>query len=312
MRIGIEVGDAMGPVSLDTIVRRVQDAAAAGLDGAWMAQVFGWDALTALAVAGREVPGIALGTAVVPTYPRHPLALASQALSVQAATGNRLSLGIGPSHQFIIEGMFGYSFAKPARHMRDYLAALGPLLRGESVSYQGETLKVEGTITVPGAAPPSLLIAALGPVMLRLAGELSDGTITAWTGPATIADYIVPTISEAASAAGRPAPRVVAGVLVHVTPDAETARARIAERFAQAGETPSYRAMLDREGAANPEDLLVSGDELAVERELRRYVDAGATELLVFPVGPDEERARTVALLGDLARSGLASGALAR
>jgi F420-dependent oxidoreductase-like protein len=306
MRIGIEVGDAMGPVLLETIVDRVREAAAARLSAVWMAQVFGWDALTALAVAGREVPGIALGTAVVPSYPRHPLALASQALSVQAATGNRLSLGIGPSHQAVIEGMFGQSFAKPARHLRDYLAVLAPLLRGEAVSYQGETLKVEGKIDVPGAEPPSLLIGALGPVMLRLAGELTDGTITAWTGPATIADYIVPTITKAASAAGRPQPRVVAGVLVHVTPDTDAARIRIAERFAMAGLAPSYRAMLDREGASNPEDLLVTGDESAVERELRRYFEAGATELLVFPVGPDEERARTVALLGDLARSSLA------
>jgi F420-dependent oxidoreductase-like protein len=309
MRIGIEVGDAMGPVSLGTIGDRIREAAAAGLSAAWMAQLFGWDALTALAVAGRDVPGIALGTAVVQTYPRHPLALASQALSVQAATGNRLHLGIGPSHQFIIEDMFGYSFEKPARHMRDYLAVLAPLLRGESVTYQGETLKVEGTTDVPGAEPPALLIAALGPVMLRLAGELTDGTITAWTGPATIAGYIVPTITKAAADAGRPAPRVVAGVLVQVTSDADAARVRIAERFARAGQTPSYRAMLDREGAANPEDLLVAGDESAVARELRRYVDAGATELLAFPVGPDEERARTVTLLGDLARSGLATSA---
>jgi F420-dependent oxidoreductase-like protein len=307
MRIGIEVGDAMGPVSIETIIARMQKAASAGLDTAWMAQLFGWDALTALAVAGREVAGITLGTAIVQSHPRHPLALASQALSVQAATGNRLQLGIGPSHQFIIEGMFGLSFAKPARHMRDYLAVLGPLLRGEHVSYQGETLKVEGEASVPGAEPPSLLLAALGPQMLRLAGEMTDGTITAWTGPATIAEYIVPTITSAAAAAGRPDPRVIAGVLVHVTEDAEAARERIAERFAAAGTAPSYRTMLDREGLSHPLDLLAAGDETAVERELRRYVDAGATELLVFPVGPDEDRARTVALLRELARTEVAT-----
>jgi F420-dependent oxidoreductase-like protein len=301
MRIGIEVGDAMGPASLQTIVERMQEAAAAGLESAWMAQLFGWDALTALAVAGREAPGIALGTAIVQSHPRHPLALASQALSVQAATGNRLQLGIGPSHQFIIEGMFGLSFEKPARHIRDYLTVLGPLLRGETVSYQGETLKVDGAIGIPGADPPALLLAALGPAMLRLAGELTDGTITAWTGPATIADYIVPTVTRAAAAVGRPDPRVIAGVLVHVTADAAASRERLVERFAAAGTAPSYRAMLDREGVTHPLDLLVAGDESTVERALRRYVDAGATEILAFPVGPDEERARTVALLGELA-----------
>jgi F420-dependent oxidoreductase-like protein len=308
MRIGIEVGDAMGPATIETIIGRIQEAADAGLETAWMAQLFGWDALTALAVAGREVPGIALGTAIVQTYPRHPLALASQALSVQAATGNRLNLGVGPSHQFIIEGMFGLSFDKPARHIREYLAVLGPLLRGETISYQGETLKVAGAVSIPGAEPPSLLLAALGPRMLQLAGELTDGTITAWTGPSTIADYIVPTITRAAEAAGRSDPRVIAGVLVHVTADAAASRERLVERFSAAGTAPSYRAMLDREGLAQPLDLLAAGDETTVERELRRYVDAGATELLAFPVGPDEDRPRTLALLADLAHSSTASG----
>jgi F420-dependent oxidoreductase-like protein len=303
MRIGIWVGEVQEPMTIDAMVDQVRKVAAAGFERAWMAQLNSWDALTTLAVIGREVPGIALGTAVVPTYPRHPMMLAGQALTVQAAIGNRLSLGIGPSHRFIIEDQFGYSFEKPARHMREYLSALAPLLRGEAISYQGETLKAEGAVSVPGAASPSLLIAALGPVMLRLAGELTDGTITAWTGPITLADHIVPVLTRAAAAAGRADPRVVVGTLVSVTADAAAARELVNERFGMAGQTPSYRAMLDREGVSSPADVIVAGDEAAVERELRRYVDAGATELLAIPFGSTDDQTRTLGLLASLARS---------
>jgi F420-dependent oxidoreductase-like protein len=302
MRIGIWLGGLLETLSIDEIVAQARDAADAGFASAWMPQLFSWDALTVLAVVGREVPGIELGTAVVPTYPRHPMMLASQALTVQAAIGNRLSLGIGTSHQAISEGMFGYPFEKPARHMREYLSILAPLLRGERASFQGETLKAEGTVDVPGAAPPSLLVAALGPVMLRLAGELSDGTITAWTGPVTLAQHIVPTITQAAAAAGRADPRVVAVVLVSVTADADAARAWIGERFGMAGQAPSYRAMLEREGAAGPEDVVVAGDETSVERALRRYAEAGATELVAIPFGSAEEQTRTFALLAARSR----------
>jgi F420-dependent oxidoreductase-like protein len=263
-----------------------------------------WDALTTIAVTGAQVPGIALGTAVVPTYPRHPLMLASQALTVQAATGNRLRLGIGPSHETLMTAHFGYSFERPARHTREYLTALVPLLRGESVSYQGETLRAVGEIQVPGARPPSVLLSALGPTMLKIAGELTDGTITAWAGPKTLAEHIVPTLFRAASAAGRPDPEVVAAVLISVTGDPAGARRAVAERLGMAGQLPSYRAMLDREGVAGPADLLIAGDEPTVERELRRYADAGTTEVVAYAVGSPEEQARSLALLSDLARSG--------
>jgi len=305
------VGEVLGPVTLDEVIGQVRTAAEHGFGTAWSAQLIGWDALTTLAVAGREVPGIGLGTAVVPTYPRHPLALASHALTVQAATGNRLILGVGLSHQLVIEGMFGYSYARPARHMREYLAALAPLLRGENVSYHGETVKAVGTVTVPGATPPPLLVAALGSVMLRLTGEVADGTVTWMTGPSTIADHIVPTITAAASAAGRPDPQIVAGLGVCVTDDADGARQRAARQFAVYGQLPSYRAMLDREGAAGPEDVVLIGDETSVRAQVGRLADAGATELVVVPFGTAEERGRTLQVLGDLASSGVAPGPLA-
>ncbi|HEY1322621.1 MAG TPA: TIGR03564 family F420-dependent LLM class oxidoreductase [Streptosporangiaceae bacterium] len=306
MRIGIAVGELRGPATLDAITGQVRSAAEAGFATAWSAQAFGWDALTTLAVAGAVVgdsaPGIGLGTAVVPVHPRHPLVLASQALSVQAATRNRLTLGIGLGIKRFVEGMFGYSYDRPARHMREYLSALVPLLRGERVAYQGETVRAVGTVSVPATAPPPVLVAALGPVMLRTAGELADGTVTWMTGPRTLASHIVPTITRAAAAAGRPDPRVVAGLVVCVTGDEAGVRGRIAQQYTLAGQVPTYRAMLDREGAAGPEDVAIVGDEAAVRRQVHRLAAAGATEFLAAPFGSTSEQARTAEVLADLAK----------
>jgi F420-dependent oxidoreductase-like protein len=304
VKIGVDIGDTTGPVTLDTMVARAQRAREFGLHSVWMGQYVGWDILTALALVGREVPDLELGTAIVPTYPRHPLALASQALSVQAATGNRLQLGLGPSHRTIIEEWYGLNYDRPARHMREYLEALEPLLRGESVNYQGETLRAQGKLTVLDAKPPAVLISALGPVMLRVAGELTDGTVTAWAGPRTIAEHIAPRLNEAAATVGRPRPRIVTGVLVHVTDNPAEARQRVAERFGAADHLPSYRAMMDIEGVATGSDLLLAGNETEVTDGLREYQAAGATEFVAFFAGPEDERPRTEALLSRLAAEG--------
>jgi F420-dependent oxidoreductase-like protein len=184
MRIGMLVGG--GPkTTIDDVVGQIRSAADDGFSAAWLSQIFGWDALTALAVAGREVPGIELGTAVIPTYPRHPMALAAQALTTSAATGGRLVLGIGLSHQIVIEGVLGYSFEKPARHMREYLSVLIPLLHAEQVQFEGETVTFRGMgpLEAPGAEPPPVLLAALAPRMLELAGSRADGTVSPPTGP---------------------------------------------------------------------------------------------------------------------------------
>src|SRR5262249_54198495 len=169
MRIGIFGGlTANGPI--DRIVDEARVAAEDGFATFWLPQIFGVDALMALAIVGREVPRIELGTAVVPTYPRHPAVLAQQALATQAAVGGRLALGIGLSHQLVIEGMYGYSFAKPVRHLREYLEILMPLVRGEAASFDGETVHAHIAVDVQGATPFPVLVAALGPQMLELAG----------------------------------------------------------------------------------------------------------------------------------------------
>jgi len=303
VKIGITVGDVRGTATVAEITGQIRAAADAGLATAWSAQAFGWDALTTLAVAGTQVRGIELGTAVVPVPQRHPLALASHALTVSAAVGDRFTLGVGAGIGMMVQGMFGLPVDRPARRMREYLSVLRPLLRGENVDHHGETLTAVGAVTAPGAQAPPVLLAALGPAMLRVAGELADGTITWWAGPRTLADHVVPSIGKAAAAAGRPAPRVVAGVLVCVTPDEAGARGRIGEQFALAGQVPEYRAVLEREGVAGPADAAVVGDRDALSRQLGRLADAGVTDVIASPFGDADDQRRTIDALADLNRA---------
>jgi len=229
----------------------------------------------------------------VPTYGRHPLTMAQQALTVQAASGGRFKLGIGLSHQMVIEGMFGLSFEKPVRHMREYLAVLMPLLHEKTCAFAGETISTQASIGATELPAPPVLIAALGPQMLALAGSEADGTVTWMTGPATLASHTVPTITGAAERAGRPAPEVFAALPICVSEDPDAARARASQDFQVYGFLPSYRAMLDREGAEKPGDVAIVGDEAAVEKELGQLRDAGVTEFVASIFGTREQRERT-------------------
>jgi F420-dependent oxidoreductase-like protein len=185
--------------------------------------------------------------------------------------------------------------------MREYLDVLRPLLCGEVVEHRGETLAVRGQVEVPDATPPQVLLAALGPAMLKVAGECADGTVTWMTGVRTLGDHIVPTLVRATQAAGRATPRVVAGILVCVTDDPDSVRDGVASRYGLAGQVPEYRVMLDREGATGPHDVAAIGDETTVTRHLRRLADAGVTELAAAPFGSGDEKGRTLSLLADLA-----------
>ncbi len=295
MRIGV-MFDTGRP--FDQMVTQVASLRDAGIESAWSSQIFSYDALTALAAIGREVPGVALGTAVVPTYPRHPVMLAAQALTVQAATGGRLTLGIGLSHQMVIENVFGQSFAKPARHMREYLSILVPLLEGEQVSFTGETLSAStfGPLEIDAPGPP-VLVAALGTEMLRIAGRMAAGTVTWMTGPVTVESHIIPTIRDAAAEAGRPAPRIGVGLPVCVTDDPAAARAWATEEYAIYGHLPSYRAMLDREGASGPAEVAIVGTASEVRAEVRRLADIGVTDFCGAPFGSGAQVQDSIAAL---------------
>jgi 5,10-methylenetetrahydromethanopterin reductase len=297
MRIGVMLRDPAAPDPLGRLRDELRSAADDGFASAWLSHIFGVDALTALAVAGSQVPGIEVGTAVVPTYPRHPAALAQQALTTAAAVDGRLVLGIGLSHKIVTEDMFGYDYGQPIRHMREYLAVLLPLLNGQPAAFTGETVRANIGLTTPAPGPVPVLLAALGPQMLRLAGEQADGTVLWMTGPATVRDHIVPAITAAAAAAGRPAPRVACGLPVCVTSDTDRARERAARVYAVYGDLPSYRAMLDREGAAGPADVAIIGDEEAVAARLRELAEAGVTDFAAANFSRGEDAARTRAFL---------------
>ena len=306
MRIGIGIGEIGGqPATIDNLIAQAQRAERDGFASGWFANIFGMDAMTAVALCGRATSRIELGTAVVPTYPRHPAAMAQQALSTQAATKGRFTLGIGLSHQIVIENMFGISFAKPFTHMKEYLAVLAPLIRDGSVGYQGTEYRVSASISVPDAPPCPILLAALAPKMLALAGSEGDGTITWMTGPKTLREHTIPRLNEAAAKAARPRPRVVVGLPVAVTKDIATARATAGQLFQIYGTLPSYRAMLDREGAEGPGDVVIAGDEDAVGEQLQHLSDIGVTDFLAapFPVGTDAQASteHTRALLVKLA-----------
>ncbi|HET8929637.1 MAG TPA: TIGR03564 family F420-dependent LLM class oxidoreductase [Acidimicrobiales bacterium] len=295
MRIGIFMGDLAGASSrVDNAVAAARRIADRGFTSVWMPQIFGLDALTTLAVIGAQVPDIELGTGVVPIYPRHPGALAQQALTVQSASGGRrLSLGIGLSHKLVIEDMFGYSFDRPASFMEEYLQALAPLLRGERTDSATDRLTTHLTLDIAAPGPPGLVVAALGERMIRLAAQYADGTVTWMTGEKTLADHTVPTMRAADGGADK---RVVAALPVAVTDDVAAAKERAAQVFAIYGHLPSYRAMLDREGAAGPEDVAFIGSADEVARRITELFDAGVTEFVAVPFSREDESATSEAL----------------
>ena len=293
MRIGVFFPTKEhGP--LDETVARMTAVATSGFSSLWLPQSSGFDALTVLALVGQSTLGIELGTAVVPTYPRHPLALAAQALTVNAATGGRLALGIGLSHKVAIEGGYGLSYDRPARHMREYLDALVPALRDGAVDVHGETVTARARLTIPGANAPTLLLAALQPRMLELAGRVGDGTITWCTGPVALERQVVPIVRAAASAAGRGEPRVVVALPTIVTDDEARGRIAAGEQLEGYGTIPVYRAVLDLEGAEGPADISVVGDEESVTAHLQRLAGIGATDFMAIPTGTAAERRRTL------------------
>jgi F420-dependent oxidoreductase-like protein len=293
MRIGVFIGDASGArTSVDELLGAAKRAETLGFTTGWVPHIpWSLDGLTALALAGPVTRRIELGTAVMPTYPRHPLAMAQQALSTQAATNGRLALGIGPSHPVVIERMYGLPYEAPARHTREYVEVLRAAFAGTgNVEYHGEFFDFSSMLEVPGASPAPLLVAALAPLMLQLAGEVADGTITYWANERALSEHVVPRITRAAAAASRPDPRVVVGVPVAVCVDRDAARERATHVFAAYNAIPTYQRMMARGGDAAPEDIAVIGTESEVRQRLRAFADAGATDLCAAPLGLDDDR----------------------
>lgn len=303
MRIGIMLGADGVRRDLDGLVAAAKQAERVGLDDVWLANIFSFDAITVMALVGRETERIGLGTAVTPTYPRHPSAIAQQALTAQAACQGRFTLGIGLSHKLVIENMLGLSYQRRAMHMREYLQVLMPLVRGETLNYEGDEYRVHGlAMDIPGSEGMPVVVAALGPAMLRVAGELADGTNTWMVGPKTMQGHVLPGVAAAASAAGKAAPRVVGGYPIALAAKPDEARAAVGKGLAIYGQLPSYRAMLDREGVGGPEDIAILGDENLLRGEIKRLEDMGVTHFNAAVMGVEEGAyERTLEFLGSLA-----------
>ena len=300
MKIGL-FGGAAQSGTVDQVIAEAKQAERDGFSSYWMPQIFAHDALTLLALIGREVPRIELGTAVVPTYPRHPMMLAQQCLTVNAAVGGRLCLGIGLSHQIVIENMMGMSFDKPVRHMREYLTVLQSLNKSNNVSFSGEVYSTHAGVSVTGSQPFGVVVAALGEQMLRVTAALADGTLTWCTGPSTLANHTIPVLDRASDALGKPKQRVIAALPVCVTTKVAEARERASQVFAIYGQLPSYRAMLDKEGAAGPADIAIVGTAAEVTDRIAALADIGVTDFAAVEFGGDpDESANTRAALKTL------------
>ncbi len=293
MHVGLMVGPERGRYrsKVERLRSDARWAEEAGLHSVWIPQIPDeFDAMTAAAIVGEVTERIEVGTAVVPVQPRHPIALAQQALSVQAVCGGRLTLGLGVSHHWIIDEMMGLPYERPLRTMRAYLDVLDKALAGPGpVDVENEIFRVHNPLDVTDVGPTSVLLAALGPHMLRLCGGRTDGTILWMADERTVASYVVPTLTAAAEAAGRPAPRVVAGIPVCVCAQREVPAAveRTNRILAEAEVSPNYQRLLDHGEARSIGDILAAGSEDAVERRLRQFADAGVTDVSVrvVPIG---------------------------
>jgi len=302
MRIGLPGGGA----TVERMIEQAVEAEADGFSSLWYASAVGGDPLVAMALAGRATNTIELGTSVLQTYPCHPMLQANRVAAVVSAMGRGITLGIGPSHQPVIEGAFGLSYRRPGLHTEEYVRILAALLRGDPVDVDGEELSAHsaGRAVRPDAAVP-LLVAALGPRLLRVAGEHSDGVILWMANAVAVESHVLPHLSRAAESAGRPAPRVVAGLPVAVHDDIEEARQTAAEQFAVYGQLPNYQRILAHGGIDTPARAAIVGPEEEVAAQVRALFDAGATDVWAapFPVGEDRSgsRRRTRKLLKDLA-----------
>lgn len=307
MTLGVTLGSTAVLRTVDSTVQLAREARDAGLHSAWFGQSFAYDSPSLAAIVAREVPGLQVGTSAIPIFGRHPLLVSSQAQTAQAATGGRYHLGLALGTKHLTETGFGIPYERPIGLLREFLTALRPLLETGGVDFHGELLTATTpyTAAVPGAEPAvPVLVAAMGPQALRVSGELADGILPFLAGPRALGEHIVPAVTAAAAAAGRPAPRIVALVPGVVTADAEAVRESAAEALALYERIPSYRRAVELSGASRAAEIAVIGDEETVAAEVRRYREAGATEVVftATELSGEDDRRRTWKLLGELSR----------
>lgn len=315
MRLGVMIGAERGDMArkVSKLISDIEWADSAGLATAWMPQVpDDFDLLTMVALMASHSTRIELGTAVVPLQAQHPIALARQALSVHAVSNGRLALGVGPSHHWIIRDMLGLPYDKPAAYTRDYLQVFNAAISGPGpVDVENDTFTVHNPTALGAATPLPVLVAALGPVMLQIAGEHADGTSLWMADEKAIGEHIAPKINKAAAGAGKPAPRIVAGIPVTLCANSEIdeAKDRANRILAEAETSPNYQRLLDRGDARTVGDLCAAGDEESILKRFRAFADAGVTDLSVrlLPIGDNRDeliasKYRTREVIAELAK----------
>jgi F420-dependent oxidoreductase-like protein len=290
--------------AVDTVAGKARAAAAAGVRIAWLGQRLDYDAITLAAVIGREVPELTVGVSVLPIFARHPLVAASAAQTAQAATHGRFRLGLGLGAAFVTEPVFGMPHQRPVARLREYLTVLRSVFTTGTADHHGaELTAVSGSMPLAGAQPPlPLLVAAMAPKTLRVSGELADGILPYLAAPNVLAEHIIPPLTQAAQAAGRPRPRVVAFVPGAVVSDVDGTRDAVAGAMARYESVPSYRRVLDLAGVGAAAELALLGDEHTVAAGIRHYHEAGADEVVLSILNVPEPGAaeRSWALAGSV------------
>lgn len=280
------VPDRQADNHVDDAIAQARGAHAAGVRQIWLAQQFDHDAIGLAGLIGAAVPDLRVGTSVVPLNPRHPLVVAAQAQTAQAAAHGNFSLGIGLGAHKPEQDAFGTSWPNPVRRLREQLQVLRSIFHDGQVDFHGDeyTASPAWPVSVAGGTPIPVYVAAMGPKALRVTGELADGTLPYLAGPRTVGEFIVPTIGAAAAEAGRPVPKTIAMVPALVTDDVDAGRALAAQTLAFYTTIPSYQKVIEREGVDAIADLAAVGDAEAVGKHLRRFLDAGATEVAISPL----------------------------
>ncbi|OBI90888.1 LLM class F420-dependent oxidoreductase [Mycobacterium sp. 1245805.9] len=275
---------------VDDVIGQARRAYELGVGQVWLAQRADYDAITLAGLIGATVPGLGVGTSVVPINPRHPLIVASLAQTAQAASHGNFSLGLGLGARAIERQTFGTDWSNTIQRLREHLTILRSVFDTGSVDVHGSELSAgpQWPVHVPGGTPVPVYVAAMGPQALRVTGELADGTLPYLAGPRTIEEFIAPAITGAAAEAGRPAPRIIVAVPVVLSDDADAARSVAAEQLGFYQTIPSYRKVIAREGVDSVTELAAVGPEESVVKQLRRYLDAGATDVVISALDQSE------------------------
>ncbi|WP_167097735.1 LLM class F420-dependent oxidoreductase [Mycobacterium sp. DL592] len=280
--------------AVDDVINQARGAYAAGVRQVWFAQQFDLDAISLSGVVGAAVPGLGVGTFVVPINPRHPLVVASLAQTAQAASHGNFTLGLGLGAHEPERVAFGQKWPGTVERLREHLTVLRSIFDTGTVDFHGSQITASPgwPPRVAGGTPVPIYVAAMGPKSLAVTGELADGTLPYLAGPRTISEFIVPTISAAAAAAGRPEPRVIAAVPVLVTDDVPAGRRAAEEVLSFYTAIPSYQKVIAREGVSSVAELAAIGPAEAVLEQLRSYRSAGVSDLVLtqlrgIPAPPD-------------------------